>query len=141
MTEIKLNGDSIQFMGLFEEITNAKVKDCIEQQERVIFIVEKGELAKAIGREGINIKKLKDLLKKNIDIIEFSEDIVQFVKNIFHNYNVENVEIGKQGTRDHIIVKIEQKDKGRAIGKEGRNLKLARDIVFRHHGIQSMVVA
>lgn len=141
MREIKLNAQVIQFMGLFERITKANVKDCIEQEDRIIFIVEKGQLSKAIGKNAINIKKLKELVKKNIDIIEYSEDIVKFIKNIFHNYNVEDVKIGKQGTKEHIIVKIEQKDKGKAIGKEGRNLKLAREIIFRYHGIEDIVIA
>lgn len=141
MTELKLSGDIIQYMGLFIDITKAKVKDCIEREDKIIFVVERGELGKAIGKNGINIKTLKEVLKKDIDIIEFSDNIVQFIRNIFHNYNVENVELGKQGIKDHINVKIEQKDKGRAIGKEGRNLKIARDIIFRHFGIESMVIS
>jgi N utilization substance protein A len=36
---------------------------------------------------------------------------------------------------------VDAKEKARAIGKEGKNLKLARNIIARHHNIQSVSVA
>jgi N utilization substance protein A len=35
---------------------------------------------------------------------------------------------------------VDPKLKGRAIGKAGKNLRIARDIVNRHHEIQSISV-
>lgn len=133
---VKLDTTAIHHITLFEDITKAKVKDCIEQEEKIIFVVNEGELGLAIGKESKNLKMLKSILNKNIDVIEYSDDAVQFIKNIFHNYKVREVRLSEERTE----VVIDPNDKARAIGKNGRNLKVAREIAQRHHGIQNMVI-
>jgi len=133
---VKLDTATIHHITLFEDITKAKVKDCIEQEEKIVFVVNEGELGLAIGKESRNLKMLKSILKKNIDVIEYSDDPAQFIKNIFHNYKVKEVRLSEERTE----VVIDPTDKARAIGKSGRNLRVAREIAQRHHGIQSMVI-
>src|SRR6266704_3025229 len=44
----------------------------------------------------------------------------------------------------HVVdatVTVESTKKGRAIGKDGRNLRVSRDLIARHHPIQSVSVA
>ncbi len=133
---IKFDSTTLQFITLFESLTKAKAKDCLNQDDKIIFVVNKGQLGLAIGKNSINLKKLKFLLKKNIDIIEYSDNVVDFIKNIFHNYKVIDVVI----ENNNATVVVEPKDKGKAIGKNGRNLRIAREVAYRHYGIQSMVI-
>ena len=134
--DLKFDTSTMQYITLFENLTKARVKDCLGLEEKIVFIVNKGQLGLAIGKNSVNLKKLKFVLKKNIDIIEYSDDVVVFIKNIFHNYKVINVVI----ENNNATVIVEPKDKGKAIGKNGRNLRAAREIAHRHYGIQSMVV-
>jgi N utilization substance protein A len=46
-----------------------------------------------------------------------------------------------RGNIIHATVTVDPQVKGRAIGKNGRNLKIARDLVARHHNVQSIIVA
>ena len=78
---------------------------------------------------------------KDIQIIEFSDEPVQFVKNVFHSYGVKDVVLEERGNIMHATVTVDPAVKGRAIGKEGKNLRIARDVVNRHHNIQSVSVA
>ncbi|MDI6917623.1 MAG: NusA-like transcription termination signal-binding factor [Thermoplasmatales archaeon] len=134
--DIKFDASTMRYITLFEGLTRASVKDCLELEEKIIFVVTKGHLGLAIGKNSVNLKKLKFVLKKNIDIIEHSDDVASFIKNIFHNYRVIDVVIES----NNATVIVEPKDKGKAIGKNGRNLRVAREIAHRHYGIQSMVV-
>jgi N utilization substance protein A len=54
---------------------------------------------------------------------------------------VQSVVIENRGTIVHATVTVDPTVKGRAIGKNGRNLKIARVIVNRHHNVQSINVA
>jgi N utilization substance protein A len=81
-----------------------------------------------------------EMFKKNLDVIEYSDDPERFLRNIFHNYKIKDVEIEKRGNKIHAIVSVESKDKGKIIGKDGRNLKLAREILGRHHDIQGLTI-
>ncbi|MBU2565191.1 MAG: NusA-like transcription termination signal-binding factor [Candidatus Thermoplasmatota archaeon] len=134
--DIKFDTSTMQYITLFENLTKARVKDCLGLEEKIVFIVSKGQLGLAIGKNSVNLKKLKFVLKKNIDIIEYSDDVAVFIKNIFHNYKVIDVVI----ENNNATVVVEPKDKGKAIGKNGKNLRAAREIAHRHYGIQSMVV-
>jgi N utilization substance protein A len=140
MTNITLDQNTIRFISVFEKITKTHVRDCIETSDKLIFIVAKGQIGAAIGKRGENVKRLHELFKKNLDVIEYSDDPERFLKNIFHNYKIKGVEIEKRGNKVHAIVSVESKDKGKIIGKDGRNLKLARDILIRHHDIEGLTI-
>ena len=51
MSRIKYDSELIKLMTLFESMTGAKVKDCISD-EKLTFIIEEGDMGKAIGRNG-----------------------------------------------------------------------------------------
>ncbi|MDI6707640.1 MAG: NusA-like transcription termination signal-binding factor [Candidatus Thermoplasmatota archaeon] len=133
---VKFDTTTLQHIKLFENLTSAKVKDCLVTQDKIIFVVPRGELGKAIGRQSYNLKNLKLLLKKDVDILEHSENLAQFIKNIFYRYKVKDVKI-EEG---RAIITVDPLDKGKAIGKGSRNLKIARELVSRHYQIKSLVV-
>lgn len=133
---VKFDTTTIQHIKLFENLTSAKVKDCLVTQDKIIFVVPRGELGKAIGRQSYNLKNLKLLLKKDVAILEHSENLAQFIKNIFYRYKVKDVKI-EEG---RAIITVDPLDKGKAIGKGSRNLKIARELVRRHYQIKSLVV-
>lgn len=141
MTNITLTGDTLRYISLFESVTKVSVKDCIETPDRLIFIINPNQIGKAVGKDGKNINRLKELFKKMIQIIEYSDKPEQFIRNIFRNYGVQKVEIEMRGSIQHATVTVDPKEKGKAIGKEGKNLRLARDIILRHHEISSVNVA
>ncbi len=82
-TGMKTTCDEMRYIALFESISGASVKDCIvdEVEQRAIFIVNQGQVGVAIGKGGKNIHTLERMTGKKHEIIEYSEDPVQFMKN------------------------------------------------------------
>ena len=122
-------------------VTRTHVKDCLETEDKLVFVVDPGQANRAVGKAGENVIRLKNTTGKNIQVVEYSDDPETFIKNVFYNYNVQGVVIENRGNIVHATVTVDPKVKGRAIGKNGRNLKIARDIVNRHHNVQSISVA
>ena len=141
MGEIVLDNQTLLNISLFERMTRTRVKDCVETHDRMIFVVRNGEISKAVGPKGENVSKLRKAINKTIQIVEYSDDPTQFVKSVFHPYEPESVEIEQRGNLLHATVKVNPLLKAKAIGKAGRNLKIARDMINRHHNIQSVSVA
>ncbi len=141
MPDITFTEDTLRYISLFETITKTRVKDCMETEEKLVFVVDPGHANRAVGRGGENVIRLKNTTGKNIQVIEYSDEPEEFIKNVFYNYNVQSVTIENRGNIIHATVTVDPKVKGRAIGKNGRNLKIARDIVNRHHNVQSISVA
>jgi N utilization substance protein A len=138
--EIVLTEDTLMYISLFESITKANVVDCMDTEEKLVFVVEAGQGNVAVGKKGEHVIRLKDRTGKNIQVVEFSDDPEQFVKNVFHIYEPQKVIIEQRGNITHATITVDPKLKGRAIGKAGKNLRIARDIVNRHHEIHSISV-
>lgn len=141
MAEVTFDEQTIKYVALFQDLTRTTVVDCVDAGDRLIFVVKEGEIGKAIGKKGEHVAKLKRLMGKDIHVIEYSEEPERFVANVFRNYDVKGVLIEQRGEVTHATVTVDTSKKGRAIGKEGRNLRVSRDLIARHHPIQSVSVA
>ncbi|NLK26297.1 MAG: NusA-like transcription termination signal-binding factor [Euryarchaeota archaeon] len=139
--EITFTEDTLRYINLFEQVTRTRVKDCMEAGDKLVFVVEPGQANRAVGKGGENVIRLNKQTGKNIQVVEYSDDPEKFIRNVFYNYKVQKVVIEDRGNIVHATVTVDPQVKGRAIGKNGRNLKIARDIVNRHHNVQSINVA
>ena len=140
---IKFTSNEMRFIALFESITGATVKDCIidESLNRIIFIVKGGQLGIAIGKRGKNIHLLEKMTGKKHEIIEHSENPAQFIKNALKPAKVKEIRITERPNGKTIaVVSVNQKDKGVAIGKNGRNAERIRFLAKRYFQIQNVSI-
>ncbi len=141
MTDISFNEDTLRIIGLFQRVTRSTAKDLLETPEKLVFVVKEGEGGKAIGKGGKNIARLREMIGKEIKVIEYSSMPEQFLRNIFRSYNIKGVEIEEREKGLHATVSVETTQKGLAIGRDAKNLKVARELMSRHHNIDSVSVA
>ncbi|MCE4606926.1 MAG: NusA-like transcription termination signal-binding factor [Desulfurococcales archaeon] len=142
MPERKLGPEELRYIALFQSITGTSVLDCIVDEDfnRIIYIVRPEDMGKAIGRKGINVKKLSDLLKKNIEIVEHSDNLENMVKNVFREARIVSINLVERAGQKTLYVRVPGTDKGKAIGREGKNLKRARLILKRFFDVDKIVV-
>ncbi len=79
---MKYDTDMLGFMSLFDRVTRAKLKDCRIHNDTVIFIVDEGQIGKAIGKQKSNLLKLEKSINRKIKIVEFSSKPERFIKNL-----------------------------------------------------------
>lgn len=142
-TGIKLTSREMRYIALFESITSASVKDCIvnEEQGRIIFVVSEGQIGMAIGKGGRNIRVLERMTGKKHEIIEYSEDATRFIKNALKPAAVKEVRITEKPDGKTIaVVAVNPRDKGIAIGKNGRNAERLRFLAKRYFQIQNVSI-
>ncbi|MCK4313806.1 NusA-like transcription termination signal-binding factor [Candidatus Bathyarchaeota archaeon] len=140
---IKFTSKEMRYMSLFESVTGANVKDCIvnEEQSRVVFIVKEGEIGMAIGKGGRNIHTLEKMTGKKHEIIEYSEEPAQFIKNALKPAAVKEVRITERPNGKTIaVVAVNPRDKGIAIGKNGKNAERLRFLAKRYFQIQNVSI-
>jgi len=140
---IKITCDEMRYIALFESISGASVKDCIidEEQERAIFIVNQGQVGVAIGRGGRNIHTLERMTGKKHEILAYSEDPVQFMKNALKPAMVREVRITERmDGKKMAVITVNPKDKGVAIGKNGKNAERLRFLAKRYFDIQNVSI-
>ena len=140
---IKITDTEMKYIALFESISEANVKDCIvdEEQGRVIFVVKEGDLGAAIGKGGKNIRILEKITGKKLEVIEYSEDPVKFIKNTLKPAEVREVRITERADGKTLaVVMVDPKFKGIAIGKNGRNAERLRFLAKRYFQIQNVSI-
>jgi len=126
----------MKLITLFESMTGANVKDCIAN-EKLIFIIEENEMGKAIGRNGVNIKRMEVLLKKKIKLAEYNKDILQFIKNMIHPVELSDI---KQENRIITIYGKDSSTRAMLVGRERQNINHLTDVVKRYFDIKEIKV-
>ncbi|MDY1590993.1 MAG: NusA-like transcription termination signal-binding factor [Methanofastidiosum sp.] len=140
---IKISTDEIKYIGLFESMTGATVKDCIfeDNKNKIVYVVKEGDMGLAIGKNGANAQRVKETLNKPIDILEYSDDPVKFIKNIIWPVKVKSIHVSERKDGKKIaVLDINKKDKGLVIGKEGKNIDRIKNLLKRHHNLDDIMI-
>jgi transcription termination/antitermination protein NusA len=81
-----------------------------------------------VGMKGIRIHAVvRELQNENIDVINYSDDKVEFIKRALQPAKVLKVELNDDGSRASVLVPADEVSK--AIGKGGVNIRLASKLV------------
>lgn len=136
----KLGADEMRYIALFESLTGATVRDCLvfEKEGKLTLVVNQGDIGLAIGKGGSRIQKAKRVIGKNIEVVEYSDDPAEFIKNAFAPAKINMVSIVEREGKKLAFVEVEARDKGLAVGRGGRNIQRAKMLALRHHGIQDV---
>ncbi|MDP2908984.1 MAG: NusA-like transcription termination signal-binding factor [Nanoarchaeota archaeon] len=132
-----ITSEIMGYINVFENVTRARVKDCYQGRDALIFIVQEGEAGKAIGKGGENIRRLTDLLKKRIKVVEFSEDPLKFVSNFILPFKAD---VGLEGEKIVMIQGHGAKFKQAVLGPERKNLKELQNIVSNYFDVEIRVM-
>ncbi len=140
---IKLSTDQMRLMSLFQNVTGATARDCVEdeKQDRVIFVVNTGKMGLAIGKGGMHIKSLQNIVKKNVELVEFDDDPAKFLSNLLNSKLISEVKINERadGTKQAIVM-VDPRKKGIVVGRDGRNAEKARLLAKRYFDISSVLI-
>ena len=140
MTDIMISNETMQYINMASGVTKTDILDCMVTDDKLIFIVKKGQLGAAIGIKAKNLERLRNLFKKNIKFVEFDEDKEKFIVNLFKPYKINNLTL--EGDDESIVAKVEVEvsDKSKIIGKGGRNIDIIRQLARRHHSIKDVQI-
>jgi len=141
MSEIMFSNQIMQYINMASNITKADIMDCMVADDKLIFIVKKGQLGIAIGAKAKNLERLRSLFKKSIKFVEFDSDREKFILNLCKPYKVKKIEFDGDGESAVARIEVEVSDKSKIIGKDGNNIDIIRKLANRHHSIKDVQVA
>ncbi|MEM0230727.1 MAG: NusA-like transcription termination signal-binding factor [Candidatus Woesearchaeota archaeon] len=138
MGKIVYDQELMKTISFFEAMTGARVKDCFkEKDDTLTFVVEEGEIGKAIGRGGSNIRRLETALNRKIKIVEFNPELTTFARNLIMPLRAEKIEL-----KDKVlfIKGGDAKIRGMLIGRDSKNLKSHEEIIKKYFDIEKIRV-
>jgi N utilization substance protein A len=144
MPDIRLTEEEIRYATLFESITGVTPIDVVIDNEysRIIFVVQKNQAALAVGKGGSNVKMLRNIVGKDVEIVEAGESPEELIKNSLYPAKVIMVKVTKAPSGSKVaITTVAPEDKGVAIGKNGRNIARAKMLAKRYFDIEKIILA
>ncbi|MBM3898304.1 MAG: NusA-like transcription termination signal-binding factor [Thaumarchaeota archaeon] len=138
---IKLTAQELELIQIFQRNSGATPRDCIIDgtMDRIIFVVNKGEMGLAIGKGGQSIKNVQKHVGRSVELVEHSDDPKEFIMNSLDPKLVSEVMItGKQDGKKVATVVVDGKKKGAIVGRGGRNAQRARLLAKRYFEITNV---
>lgn len=136
-SKIVFDNNILGLMKSFDKITHAKLKDCIVEDNKIIFVVNEGEIRKSIGNKAENVKKLAEIFRKKIKIIEYSNEMLKLIRNFIYPLKIDNIH--EEGG----IVVLESTDtrtRGLLIGRAAQNLRRLENYIRRYFEVKEIKV-
>nr|WP_197738610.1 NusA-like transcription termination signal-binding factor [Halosegnis longus] len=135
---IRLSDEARQLIGFIEEESGATVRDCLVDDERVVFVVAPGEMADAIGPQGRTVARIEDRVNKRVELVEDADDPGTFVANALRPAAVYDVTVRDREGETVAYAEVNTADFGAAIGRDGQNIRTATDLADRHFDIDAI---
>lgn len=126
---VELTEDDLSMFSNFEKITHVMPSDYLSTETSILFLVGHEVLGKAIGKNAANIRKLCDVFKKRVIIVADSQDLELFIRNFFGNIKIYDMEIRDIMGEKAVMLTIDEKDRGIAIGRDGERIKAAKTLL------------
>ncbi|AAL62938.1 NusA-like transcription termination signal-binding factor [Pyrobaculum aerophilum] len=144
MPDIRLTEEEIRYATLFESITGVTPIDVVIDPEysRIIYVVQKNQAAIAVGKGGSNVKMLRQIVGKDVEVVEAGDTPEELIKNSLYPAKVIMVKVTKAPSGAKVaITTVAPEDKGVAIGKNGRNIARAKLLAKRYYDIEKIILA
>lgn len=139
--KIKLTYEELGLMSIFQNVSGAMARDCVidDKDDRVIFVVNSGEMGLAIGKSGQSIKNVQRAIGKSVELVEYSDDVKVFISNALGPKFVEDIRLSEKlnGAKIATVV-VDPRKKGAIVGRNGRNAEKARLLAKRYFEIDTI---
>ena len=139
---VELSDEARRYIGTFDELTDVGPLDCLLEDggDRVVFLLPAGEMGDAIGPDGRVVRRVEDRLGADVVLVEDADTPEAFVANALAPAAVRGVTISEQN--DTVAyVEVPERDRGVAIGADGRTIETARRLASRHFDIDDVQLA
>jgi N utilization substance protein A len=118
-------------------LTKSIAIDCIVDDpfDRIIYVVKKGDMGLAIGKNGDNIRRMQRVLGRRIEMVEEGDSLDEFVRNILRPIDVLKTEAVPDTDKTRIVIN-KRGDLGIAIGRGGCNVEKLRLLCRRMYNAE-----
>ncbi|VVB98217.1 KH domain protein [uncultured archaeon] len=126
---MEFTGDELQLFSYFSKLSGVEAVDFEKTEWGYVFLVQKQDLGRAIGKQGTTLQRVRNALKQNVFVFADSADLEEFVRNLFNNIKILNIEIREAMGEKAVFLMVPEQDRGLAIGKEGMRIKIAKQLL------------
>ena len=108
----------MRYINLFTKTTKIIPKSCFKYNNQLVFLVQKNQVSKAIGKDAVYAKKIMATLRKKIKVMAYPGETIKEIRAFFERL-VDPIEITDLEVKDNVIkVSATRINKSSLIGRE-----------------------
>ncbi|MBU0636585.1 NusA-like transcription termination signal-binding factor, partial [Candidatus Micrarchaeota archaeon] len=108
---MRIGSQEIQYLNVFQSVSRTHAKDCLIGNNMISFLVKEGQMGLTIGKNGENVKKLRKLLKKNVELFEHKQTPQAFLDSAFPQISFIGFETEKNEEKTILLAKTNSENK------------------------------
>jgi NusA-like KH domain protein len=129
----------MRYINLFERVARVSTTNCFVYNNVIIFAVPKELVSKAVGKDGANVRRLGETLRRKIKVIatarpEDDEGMKKFVSDVVSPIEFNKIEI-KDG---QVVINAGRQSKAALIGRGRQREKELNDIMKSFFKVQKV---
>ena len=131
----------IQYINLFERTVGVRTKHCFVYNGIVFFVVQPEFLARAIGENGLNVRKLAEKLRKKIKIIQTpnsSKDIEKFISAIVYPIQFKRAYYNEE--EKEVVIEAPLQSRAMLIGRDKKKQEELLQILEDYFGAKKIKI-
>lgn len=123
---------------LFISMMGVQPMDLFETEGKVSLLIRKDDFYK-IKKVGLHkLRLISDRIGKDVEIVVYSEDLEECVKNLFRPAEIKRIKTRKQSGKKVLQVFVSPWEKGKALGRKSYKLHRAKAFLNRHFNIDKV---
>lgn len=131
---MRLTSNEIFYLNALNSASGANARDCVVQGKVITFLIKKEEIGKAIGKNASSVKKLRETLKLNVELLEYATSAEQFIKKALYNIKVKEVKISQKESKKVASVVLQPGEKRKLLTNMSR-VKRIKALALRNYNI------
>lgn len=134
---MRLTSDDIFYLNELNSASGANAKDCVVDGNVVAFLVKGSELGKAIGKNAVAVKRLRQKIRKNIEIFEHCESAQDFIRKALYGAKVKGIKIEETRGKKRAVVALEPESKRKLLNSLPR-IKRIKALLKRNYKVDDL---
>ncbi len=135
---MKISNQEILLINALQDFSGVTARDCIVTEKNIIFLVNEKDVGNAIGKKGDKINRLKQKLKKNIEIFGYSENPENFIKNSLKEIKINETKESNENGEKTITLSLDPENKRKLLG--ANKIKKIKEILKRDYNIENLKI-
>jgi N utilization substance protein A len=143
VSDVKYTIEDLNFMKLFQAVSGIYPRDILQDQKfnRTIIVVDKGSMGASIGKSGQNIIYIKKVTGKDVVVVEYSDNMQDFIKGLIGQNVSFNISESTNSTGvKQVTISVSPESKGLVFGIKGQNIEKIKLLLKRYFNVAQVKV-
>jgi len=136
---LKISHEEILCRNALAQVSGVSAKDCLIGEKVISFLVQDKDVGKAIGKNASNLKKLRQNIKKQIEVYEYCKSFEKFIKKALYNIKFEEINVKETNGKKEVLISLDSENRRKFLNSSAR-FRRVKEFAKRDYGVENLKI-